>query len=55
VNERNKHLCPPEALDLLEQIMLYDHANRITPKEAMGHKYFDPVRDHALNNSRIDI
>lgn len=34
-NESNKHLCGDEALDLLSKMLIYDHAERITPKDAM--------------------
>lgn len=34
-----------EALDLLSQMLRYDHAERITPKDAMQHAYFKSVRD----------
>lgn len=40
----NQALCTEEALDLLGRMLQYDHAERILPKEAMQHKYFDPVR-----------
>lgn len=35
-----EHLCSPEALDLLDQMLLYDHAARILPKDAINHPYF---------------
>lgn len=40
VKPENKHLISPEALDLLSWMLVYDHAEWITPKEAMQHKYF---------------
>jgi casein kinase II subunit alpha len=40
----NQSLCSDEALDLLSRMLQYDHAERILPKEALQHKYFDPVR-----------
>lgn len=40
----NQNLCSEEALDLLGRMLQYDHAERIVPKEALQHKYFDPVR-----------
>ncbi|CAD8146245.1 unnamed protein product [Paramecium pentaurelia] len=45
INQENKHLCSEEAIDLLSKMLLYDHALRITPKEALDHPYFLPVRD----------
>jgi casein kinase II subunit alpha len=44
VTKQNAHLCPPEAIDLLERVLVYDHAARLTCIEAMAHRYFDPVR-----------
>lgn len=37
---KNKEVSP-DAVDLLEKMMVVDHANRITPKEALEHEYFD--------------
>jgi casein kinase II subunit alpha len=34
-----------EAIDLLSKMLKYDHAERITPREAMEHPYFKPVKD----------
>lgn len=34
-----------EALDLLDKMLRYDKNDRIRPKEAMAHPYFDPIRD----------
>eukprot|EP00796_Vickermania_ingenoplastis_P011536 gene11536-7956_t len=44
VNDNNRHLCSPEALDLLDKLLQFDHAQRIQALEAMQHPYFDPVR-----------
>jgi casein kinase II subunit alpha len=38
-------LCNEDALDLLSKLLTYDHAARPTAKQAMAHKYFDPVRN----------
>jgi casein kinase II subunit alpha len=35
INDENKHLATPDAIDLLSKMLLYDHNLRITPKEAM--------------------
>lgn len=40
-----KHLCSPEAFDLLSKCLRYDHMERISAEEAMNHPYFDPVRE----------
>lgn len=37
-------LCSQDALDLLDKMLVYDHAERITPIEAMEHRYFDPLK-----------
>ena len=39
-----------EALDLLDNMLRYDHAERITPKDAMEHAYFKPIKEGALTN-----
>lgn len=44
VTDENRHLCPPEALDLLDNLLVFDHQKRFTCKEAMAHPYFEPVR-----------
>jgi casein kinase II subunit alpha len=33
----------PEAIDFLDKLLRYDHADRLTAKEAMDHPYFAPV------------
>ena len=45
IRGENQALCHEEALDLLSKMLVYDHAERILPKEALEHKYFDPVRN----------
>lgn len=37
-------LCSEDALDLLSKMLMYDHAERIAPRDALEHRYFDPVR-----------
>lgn len=44
VNNQNKHLANADALDLLSKMLVYDHAQRITAKQATQHKYFEPIR-----------
>lgn len=34
-----------DAFDLLKKLLAIDHAERITAKEALMHRFFDPVRD----------
>jgi casein kinase II subunit alpha len=33
-----------EALDLLRKMLVYDKNLRITPRDALKHAYFDPIR-----------
>jgi len=44
VKNKNKSLAAPEAIELLEALLKYDHQERLTAKEAMQHIYFQPVR-----------
>jgi len=44
VTQENTHLVSPEAIDLLDKLLRYDHQERLSPKEAMAHPYFAPVR-----------
>lgn len=43
--------CTKEAIDLLSRLLIYDHSERILPKEALEHEYFAEVKE--LNNKRI--
>jgi len=36
-----EHLCSPAALDFCDKLLRYDHQDRLTAKEAMGHPYFE--------------
>lgn len=45
VNQNNSYMCTPDALDLLDKMLVYDKNKRIKCKEAMAHNYFDPIRD----------
>ena len=43
--------CPipsPAALDLLDKLLVYDHEQRWTAREALGHAFFDDVRERVL-------
>lgn len=44
VNDECAHLCNADALSLLNMMLLYDHDERITAREALKHCYFDPIR-----------
>ncbi|VDQ06243.1 unnamed protein product [Trichobilharzia regenti] len=44
VHAENQHLVSPDSLDLLDKLLRYDHAERLTAREAMEHSYFrNPV------------
>ena len=45
MDEKNTETATEMAIDLLDKMMIYDHADRITPKDALDHPYFDSVRD----------
>jgi len=47
VTQENTHLVSPEAIDLLDKLLRYDHQERLSPKEAMAHPYFAPVANLA--------
>ena len=51
-NPQNHALVSEEALDLLSQMLKYDHAERIAPKDAMQHPYFKPVMEYHAKNSK---
>ena len=44
INKNNAHLINEDALDLLRSMLTYDKNLRITPIDAMNHRYFDPVK-----------
>lgn len=44
INGDNQHLVSPEAVDFLEKLLIYDHQNRLTAREAQNHPVFAIVR-----------
>lgn len=48
----NQHLVTPEAVDFLDKLLRYDHQERPTAREAMGHPYFQPVRTAEAHSRR---
>jgi len=44
LNPENQHLVSPEAVDLLDKLLRYDHQERLSPTEAMRHPYFAPLQ-----------
>uniref|UniRef100_A0A7N5JKJ2 non-specific serine/threonine protein kinase n=1 Tax=Ailuropoda melanoleuca TaxID=9646 RepID=A0A7N5JKJ2_AILME len=57
IHSENRHLVSPEALDLLDKLLRYDHQQRLTAKEAMEHPYFCLLRFlplfHKQNKNQI--
>ncbi|MEQ2266367.1 hypothetical protein XENORESO_000496, partial [Xenotaenia resolanae] len=49
VQTENQHLVSPEALDLLDKLLRYDHQQRLTATEAMEHPYFCKHHIYILN------
>ncbi|KAL0224075.1 hypothetical protein P9112_003465 [Eukaryota sp. TZLM1-RC] len=47
VLSENEHLVTPDGLDLLDNLLKYDHQSRLTAKEAMQHPFFAEVRDRS--------
>ena len=45
VNKRNEDRVSQEAIDLLEKMLVYDKNERITPRDAMNHPFFDPIKN----------
>jgi casein kinase II subunit alpha len=47
--------CPtpsPVGLDLLDKLLIYDHEDRLTARQAMAHPFFDAVRDRVTQEVR---
>jgi len=44
VNSENSQFVSPDAVDLLEKLLRYDHQERLTAREAQAHTYFNTVR-----------
>jgi len=42
----NEHLVQNDALNFLDQLLRYDHHQRMTAQEAMNHPYLAPIRMH---------
>ncbi|KAI4241034.1 MAG: hypothetical protein L6R40_004782 [Gallowayella cf. fulva] len=48
INAENQRFVSNDAIDFLDKLLRYDHAERLTAMEAMAHPYFNPVRDAAI-------
>lgn len=40
ISSENEKLCTLEAIDLLSKLLVIDHTQRITAKQALEHSYF---------------
>eukprot|EP01017_Pseudomicrothorax_dubius_P039273 TRINITY_DN599_c0_g1_i2.p2 TRINITY_DN599_c0_g1~~TRINITY_DN599_c0_g1_i2.p2 ORF type:complete len:336 (-),score=79.04 TRINITY_DN599_c0_g1_i2:295-1302(-) len=47
VSPANADLATPDAIDLLNKLLVYDHAERLTAREALAHPYFEPLLKEA--------
>lgn len=46
ITNENAHLATPDAIDLIDKLLVYDHEARILPQEAMKtHPYFKDLRE----------
>ena len=53
VSPRRKDLAKPEALDLIDRLLVYDHHDRLTAREAMNHSYFSKVSSSTLKKKNM--
>merc|ERR1712060_279136 len=44
ISLENRHLATSEVLDLIDKLLVYDHVNRLTVREALQHPFFDSLR-----------
>lgn len=52
ITDENRHLTTPDALHLLDHMLVYDHQMRITAKDAMNHSFFDVIREEETEKAR---
>jgi casein kinase II subunit alpha len=45
INDENHHYVTKEGLDLLKKMLVFDHADRVTVKEALEHPFFYSIKD----------
>lgn len=45
--------APPEAIDLLTQMLHFDPRRRVTVEQALDHPYLAPVRDKVCVNGAL--
>lgn len=47
--------APPQAIDLISKILIYNPEKRIRPIDAMLHPYFDPLRESKITINKLEI
>lgn len=52
ITSKNRHLVNDEAIDLLNQMLQYDHQKRPICLDAMQHPYFEPVREEERRKTK---
>jgi len=55
VNNYNKKYMSNESLDFVDKLLKYDHNKRLTPREAMAHAYFKPIREYHSQKKKSDL
>eukprot|EP00913_Durusdinium_trenchii_P031849 g29827.t1 len=55
VTSENQHLVSLDVLDLIDRMLVYDHAQRILPKEAMQHPYFAQIREASPKTAQAEM
>jgi glycogen synthase kinase 3 beta len=46
---------PPEAIDLMSKILVYEPSRRLKPLEALLHPFFDELREQEVNLPTGDL
>lgn len=47
--------APPQAIDLISKVLVYNPEKRIRPIDALLHPYFDPLRESKITINKQDI
>lgn len=55
IKSENEYLINEDALNFLECLLVYDHMDRITAKDALEHRYFMPVKQTQVKSDYYDL
>lgn len=56
IKSENEYLVSEDSVNFLECLLVYDHMERITAKDALEHRYFSPVvQSHKVTHSEHNI